>query len=161
MGMAIAGFKHCVTGLKQCVVIVEDRLNTVPEHDQELLFLHSKIIDLEDKCHRDNVCLFGLLKCLEGTDMRGFLRYTLPTITGLNFDFPLEFQRGQCVSQAHLYHLSQSHPIIAYFLKPEPARQVLTAARSHGPNTYEGHEICMAADFFRETNDRHNAFLSL
>ncbi|KAJ1208999.1 hypothetical protein NDU88_004378 [Pleurodeles waltl] len=87
--MDITGFQHHVTGLEQHVVTVEDCLNTVSEQDQELLLLCSKDIDLEDRNCRDNIRIFSLPECLEGTNVRGFLRNTLPTLTGLVFDTPL------------------------------------------------------------------------
>ena len=40
-------------------------------------------------------------------------------------------------------------------------RQLLSASRSHGPYDFEGHEIQIAADFSKETNDRRKAFLNL
>ncbi|KAJ1187698.1 hypothetical protein NDU88_004472 [Pleurodeles waltl] len=46
--LGIADFQSRVSGLEQGVTAVDDHLNTVPEQDQELLFLHSKLIDLED-----------------------------------------------------------------------------------------------------------------
>ncbi|KAJ1209135.1 hypothetical protein NDU88_004513 [Pleurodeles waltl] len=50
----IAGFQSRMSDLEQRVITVEDHLNTVPERDQELLFLRSKLIDLEDRSRRDN-----------------------------------------------------------------------------------------------------------
>ncbi|KAJ1093672.1 hypothetical protein NDU88_006770 [Pleurodeles waltl] len=55
----IAGFQSTVSDLEQHVVAVEDHLNTVPDRDQELLFLPSKLVDLEDRSRRDNVRFFG------------------------------------------------------------------------------------------------------
>ncbi|KAJ1211096.1 hypothetical protein NDU88_006457 [Pleurodeles waltl] len=45
----IAGFQSKVSDLEQRVIAVEDQLNTVPKRDQELLFLCSKLSDLEDR----------------------------------------------------------------------------------------------------------------
>ncbi|KAJ1123154.1 hypothetical protein NDU88_001627 [Pleurodeles waltl] len=47
-----AGFQSRFSDLEQRVVAVEDHLNTAPDRDQELLFLHSKLVDLEDRSHR-------------------------------------------------------------------------------------------------------------
>ncbi|KAJ1150923.1 hypothetical protein NDU88_003710 [Pleurodeles waltl] len=55
----IAGFEPRVMGLEQRVTLMEDHLNTVPDRDQELLNLHIKLIDLEDRSHRDKVHFFG------------------------------------------------------------------------------------------------------
>ncbi|KAJ1132321.1 hypothetical protein NDU88_010645 [Pleurodeles waltl] len=45
----IAGFQSRMKGLEQRVTTMEDHLNTMPERDQELLFLRSKLIDFEDR----------------------------------------------------------------------------------------------------------------
>ncbi|KAJ1216277.1 hypothetical protein NDU88_003881 [Pleurodeles waltl] len=50
----IAGFQSRVSDLEYRGITVEYHLNTVPERDQELLFLCSKLIDLEDRSHREN-----------------------------------------------------------------------------------------------------------
>ncbi|KAJ1168811.1 hypothetical protein NDU88_000724 [Pleurodeles waltl] len=65
-------------GLKQRVTAVEDHLNTIPKQDQELLFLRSKLIDLEDRSRRDNVRFFGFPEHIEGTNIQAFLQETLP-----------------------------------------------------------------------------------
>ncbi|KAJ1113916.1 hypothetical protein NDU88_002156 [Pleurodeles waltl] len=138
---------------------MDDHLNTMPERDQELLFLCSKLIDLEDRSRRDNVRFFGFPENTEEMDIQAFLRKILPTLTGPTFDSPLEFQRA--------HHLAQKRPesssphIIAFLLRYGQARQLLMVARSHGPFRTEGCEIRIAADFSKETNDRSKAFLSL
>ncbi|KAJ1204508.1 hypothetical protein NDU88_008285 [Pleurodeles waltl] len=50
----IAGFQIRVSGLEQQEATMENHLNTTPDRDQELLYLCSKLIDLEDWSHRDN-----------------------------------------------------------------------------------------------------------
>ncbi|KAJ1198689.1 hypothetical protein NDU88_002528 [Pleurodeles waltl] len=49
MRLDIAGFQSRVSHLEQHVIAVEANLNTISEWDQELLFLCSKLIDLEDR----------------------------------------------------------------------------------------------------------------
>ncbi|KAJ1213713.1 hypothetical protein NDU88_001345 [Pleurodeles waltl] len=90
----IASFQSRMTGLEQCVTAMEDHLNTVPERDQELLFLRSKLIDLEDRSHRDNVRFFGFPERIEGPNIQAFLQKIIPTLTSLTFYRPLEFQRA-------------------------------------------------------------------
>ncbi|KAJ1175400.1 hypothetical protein NDU88_000688 [Pleurodeles waltl] len=70
----IAGFKSRVSGLEQRAAAVEDHLNTIPEWDQELLFLCSKLINLEDRSCRDNVRFFGFPEHIEGTDIQAFIK---------------------------------------------------------------------------------------
>ncbi|KAJ1184524.1 hypothetical protein NDU88_001330 [Pleurodeles waltl] len=74
----IAGFQSCVTGLEQRVTTVEDHLNTIPEQDQELLFLRSKLIDLEDKSPRNNVRYFSFPENMAESDIQAFLRTFSP-----------------------------------------------------------------------------------
>ncbi|KAJ1200490.1 hypothetical protein NDU88_004314 [Pleurodeles waltl] len=74
MRLEIAEFQSCVTGLEHRMTTMEDHVNTVLGKDQELLFLRSKLIDLEDISRRDSICLFGFLEYAEGTDTPSFLR---------------------------------------------------------------------------------------
>ncbi|KAJ1151615.1 hypothetical protein NDU88_004395 [Pleurodeles waltl] len=60
----IAGFQTCVLGLEQ-----------------------------RDRGRRDNVRFLGFPENIEGEDIQAFLRETLPKLTGITFDPPLEFQR--------------------------------------------------------------------
>ncbi|KAJ1157109.1 hypothetical protein NDU88_009824 [Pleurodeles waltl] len=65
----IAGFQTRVSGLEQWVATVKDHLNTIPDHDQELLYVCGKCIDLADRSRRDNVRFFGFPEQIEGTDI--------------------------------------------------------------------------------------------
>ncbi|KAJ1151063.1 hypothetical protein NDU88_003850 [Pleurodeles waltl] len=65
MRLDIANFQSHVTGLEQRVAIMEDHLNTGQDRDQELLYLHSKLVDLEDRSCRNTVCFLGFPKLLE------------------------------------------------------------------------------------------------
>ncbi|KAJ1149615.1 hypothetical protein NDU88_002422 [Pleurodeles waltl] len=50
-----AGFQTCVLGLEQRVTTIEAQVASSQGRDQELLFLRSKMTDLEDRSRRDNV----------------------------------------------------------------------------------------------------------
>ncbi|KAJ1208821.1 hypothetical protein NDU88_004204 [Pleurodeles waltl] len=93
MHLEIAGFQSQVTGLDQRVTSVEMHIASLVNRDQELLYLRSKLIDLEDRSRRDNVSFLGFLENIEGADIHSYLRETLPKLTGLTFDPSLEFQR--------------------------------------------------------------------
>ncbi|KAJ1119454.1 hypothetical protein NDU88_007639 [Pleurodeles waltl] len=82
----IVGFQARVTWLQQRVTTMEDHLNTISDRDQELFYLRSKLIDLEDRSCRDNDCFFGFLEQSEGSNVQDFLQSILHTITGLTFD---------------------------------------------------------------------------
>ncbi|KAJ1209580.1 hypothetical protein NDU88_004954 [Pleurodeles waltl] len=90
----IAGFQIRVAGLEQRVSLMENNLNTAPDRDHEIITLGSKLIELEDRSCRDNVHFFSFPEQLEGWDIQAFLCSTLPTLTGLTFEPPLEFQRA-------------------------------------------------------------------
>ncbi|KAJ1100674.1 hypothetical protein NDU88_005755 [Pleurodeles waltl] len=51
----IAGFQSRVMGLEQQVTTVEAHVASSRDRDQELLYLRSKIPDLEDRSQRDKV----------------------------------------------------------------------------------------------------------
>lgn len=141
---------------------MENCLRTMPDRDQELLFLRSKVIDLEHRSRCDNVLFFGFPEKVEGSDTKSFLQTTLPKITGLNFDPPLEMQRAHRIGPLQAGEGKNVRPrtLIVCFLRHEQARQLINDARIHGSYTFEGHEIRVAAEFSKETNDRRKAFLS-
>ncbi|KAJ1109999.1 hypothetical protein NDU88_007354 [Pleurodeles waltl] len=66
MRLDIAGFKSRVTGLEQRVAKVETHITSSLDRDQELIYLCSKLIDLEDRSRRDNVRFFGFPENIEG-----------------------------------------------------------------------------------------------
>ncbi|KAJ1158253.1 hypothetical protein NDU88_010946 [Pleurodeles waltl] len=80
----IVGFQAQVMGLELHVTVMEDHLNTTLDLDQELLYLRSKVIDLEDRSRRYNVCFFSFPEQLEGLDVQDFFRTTLSAIKGLH-----------------------------------------------------------------------------
>ncbi|KAJ1123662.1 hypothetical protein NDU88_002130 [Pleurodeles waltl] len=98
----IASFQSRMTGLEEGVTAVKDHLNTLLDLEQELLFLCSKLIDLEDRSRKDNVCFFGFPERLEGPNIHGFLQKVLPALTGITFDPPLEFQRAHLLGSKTL-----------------------------------------------------------
>ncbi|KAJ1187695.1 hypothetical protein NDU88_004469 [Pleurodeles waltl] len=90
----IASFHTRALGLEQRVSKVEACASSFQNRDQELLFLHSKLTDLEDRSRRDNVRFIGFPENIEGEDLHRFLRDTLPRLTDTVFEPPLEFQRA-------------------------------------------------------------------
>ncbi|KAJ1155876.1 hypothetical protein NDU88_008601 [Pleurodeles waltl] len=92
MRLDIAHFQTQVTGLEQRVTTVETRISSWVDRDQELLYLRSKLIDLEDRSRRDNVRFLGFRENIEGADIHYYLRETLPKLTGIIFDPPRNFK---------------------------------------------------------------------
>ncbi|KAJ1111620.1 hypothetical protein NDU88_008937 [Pleurodeles waltl] len=140
---------------------VEGHMHSVPDRDQELEFLRSKLIDLEDISGRDNIHLFGFPEQAEGTDTPSFLRTVLPQLTETVFDPPMEIQRAYCLGPKRKNCSSKPRPIIACLLRHDQVHQIMIVARARGPFKTNGHEIRITADFSRETNERRRGFLEL
>ncbi|KAJ1091422.1 hypothetical protein NDU88_004548 [Pleurodeles waltl] len=93
MRLEIAGFQSQISGLDQRVATVETQVASWTDNGQELMHLRSKLTDLEDRSRMNNIRLMGLPEGTEGTDLTSFLRDTLPKLTDITFDPPLEFER--------------------------------------------------------------------
>ncbi|KAJ1107291.1 hypothetical protein NDU88_004683 [Pleurodeles waltl] len=156
----IASFQSRMMGLERRVTAVEDHLNSVPDREQELLSLCSKLIDLEDRSHKDNVRFFGFPERIEGPNIQAFLQKVLPVLTGITFDPPLEFQRAHRLGSKRQDGISRPRPIIACLLRHTQVQQLLMEARTHGPFCRNDYEVHIAADFSKETNDSRKAFLA-
>ncbi|KAJ1185058.1 hypothetical protein NDU88_001853 [Pleurodeles waltl] len=78
MRLDIAGFQSRVTVLEQRVTTVETQAVLTSDRDKELLYLRSKVIDLEDRSCRDNVRFLGFSEEIEGADVQSFLKNNLP-----------------------------------------------------------------------------------
>ncbi|KAJ1128153.1 hypothetical protein NDU88_006532 [Pleurodeles waltl] len=157
----IAGFQSRVLGLEQRVSLVETHVASSGDQDQELLYLRSKLTDLQDRSRRDNVRFLGFPETIEGKDMHSFLRETLPKLMDIAFNPPLEFQRAYRLGPKIPDTTTRPQPIIACFLRHTQARQIIQRARAHGPCRWNGQEIRISADFSKETSDRRRAFLAL
>ncbi|KAJ1209737.1 hypothetical protein NDU88_005110 [Pleurodeles waltl] len=69
MRLDIEGFQLRVTALEQRLTTVETQAVLIPDRDQKLLYLRSKVIDLEDRSRRDNVRFLGFPENIEGADV--------------------------------------------------------------------------------------------
>ncbi|KAJ1172623.1 hypothetical protein NDU88_004467 [Pleurodeles waltl] len=124
MQLDIAGFQKQVTGLEQRVTTVETHITSWVDRDQELLYLRSKQIDLEDRSRRDNVRFLGFLENIKGADIHSYLRETLPKLTGIIFYPPLEFQR------VGLQYQTQSMDTASSIRPQDPLGPLLSVASS-------------------------------
>ncbi|KAJ1150196.1 hypothetical protein NDU88_002992 [Pleurodeles waltl] len=111
-GLKEAGTPGITAELEQRSVTVETHAAFSRDRHQELLYLRSKMIDLEDRSRRDNVQFLGFLETIEGTDMHSFLRETLPKLTGLTLD-PPDFQRAHRLGPKQQDAANRPCPIIA------------------------------------------------
>ncbi|KAJ1107782.1 hypothetical protein NDU88_005171 [Pleurodeles waltl] len=161
MRLDITGFQSRVTALEQRVTTVETQVVLTSDRDQELLYLRSKVIDLEDRNRRDNVHFLGFPENIEGEDMQSFLKSTLPQITGLTLDPPSEFQRPHQLGPKRHNGANHPRPIIACFLRHTQAPQFLQKVRMHSPFRMNDLQIQMTADFSKETSECRKAFLAL
>ncbi|KAJ1117660.1 hypothetical protein NDU88_005857 [Pleurodeles waltl] len=157
----IAGFQSRVTGLEQRLGSLEAQATAFQDQDQDLLYLRSKLTEMEDRSRRDNIRLLGIPENEEGADMQAFLSSTLPKLTSLDFDPPLEFQRAHRVGLKRSDKSSRPRPIISCLLRHNQTRQILQAAHSHGPFRVDQNDIRITADYSKETNERKKAFLAL
>ncbi|KAJ1187109.1 hypothetical protein NDU88_003888 [Pleurodeles waltl] len=155
----ISGIESRVAGLEQRVTTVETHIASYQDRDQELQYLRSKMIDLEDRTRRDNVQFLGFPEIIERADINSFLRETLPKLIGIPFDPPLEFRRAHKLGPKRP-DAATPLPIIACLLRHTQAHQLLKRARTYGPCWMDGQEIRMSADFSKETSECRRAFLA-
>ncbi|KAJ1150253.1 hypothetical protein NDU88_003048 [Pleurodeles waltl] len=121
----IAGFQYRVTGLEQRMGPLETQAAASQDRDQDLLYLRSKLMDMEDGSRRDNIRLLGIPENEEGTDIQALLGSTLPKLTSLDFDPPLEFQWAHRVGLKCSDKSSRPQPTIACLLRHNQTRQIL------------------------------------
>ncbi|KAJ1179448.1 hypothetical protein NDU88_004682 [Pleurodeles waltl] len=157
----IACFRETVHNLDQRLTSMEEHVAVLPGQEAELRSLRAKVTDMEDRSRRDNIRLLGIPEHNESSDVKTFLKNLLPELTGLEYSPPLEFQRAHRIGLLHRATPDKPQPIIACFLRHEQARQTILAAKSQGSYSLEGHEIRVAADFSRPTNEKREAFLAL
>ncbi|KAJ1177159.1 hypothetical protein NDU88_002421 [Pleurodeles waltl] len=131
------------------------------DRDQDLLYLRSKLTDMEHRSRRDNIRLHGIPENEEGSDMQAFLSSTLPKLTSLDFDPPIEFQRVHRIGPKRSDNSARPRPIIACLLRHNQTRQILQVARNHGPFRMNQCDSRITADYSKETNERRKAFLAL
>ncbi|KAJ1099702.1 hypothetical protein NDU88_004801 [Pleurodeles waltl] len=161
MRLEIAGFQSQISGLDHRVMTVETQVASWTDRDQELLYLRSKLTDLEDRSRRNNIRLLGFLEGIEGADILSYLRDTLPKLTDTTFDPPLEFQRAHRLGPNSQDGKGRPRPIIACMLRHGQTHQLLQTARTQVPLRLGTLEIRLSADFSKETAARRRAFLSL
>ncbi|KAJ1099562.1 hypothetical protein NDU88_004662 [Pleurodeles waltl] len=150
-----------VSRLEHRMGSLETQMATSQDRDKDLLYLKSKLTDLEDRSRRDNIRLLGIPENEEGTDIQALLSSTVPKLTSLNFDPPLEFQRVHRVGLKRFDASLRPRPIIACLLRHNQTQQILQTARSHGPFWIGQHGIRITADYSKDTNERRKAFLAL
>ncbi|KAJ1125508.1 hypothetical protein NDU88_003937 [Pleurodeles waltl] len=160
MCLDIAGFQSQMSGLDQRVTMVETQVASWTDRDIELSHLRGKLTDLEDRSHRNNVRLLGFPEGVEGADIFSYLRDTLPKLTDITFDPPLEFQRTHRLGPKRQDGNGRPRPIIVCMLRHLQSRQLLRTARTQWSFRSGNLEIRISADFSKETADRRKAFLS-
>ncbi|KAJ1219199.1 hypothetical protein NDU88_006770 [Pleurodeles waltl] len=132
----IAGFRETVHDLDQRLTTMEGQVAALPNHEAELRFLQTKVIDLEDRSRRANVHFFGILVHKEGSDIKTFLKSVLPELTGLEFSLPLEFQRVHRIVPLH--KATPASPVLSSHVFCAMSR---LARSSQQPNP-KAHTLC-------------------
>ncbi|KAJ1127814.1 hypothetical protein NDU88_006207 [Pleurodeles waltl] len=160
MRLDIAGFQSQISRLDQRVATVESQVASWTDRDLELSHLRSKLTDLEDRSHRNNVRLLGFPEGAEGADIFSYLRDILPKLTDITLDPPLEFQRAHRLGPKRQDGSDRPRPIIVCMLRHLQACQLLQMAQTQGPLRLGNLEIRISADFSKETADRRRALLS-
>ncbi|KAJ1092152.1 hypothetical protein NDU88_005264 [Pleurodeles waltl] len=143
----IAGFHSRVMGLETRVETLETHISTIQDRDQDLSYLQSKVTDLEDRSRRDNIRLLGIPEIEEGTDVQTFLSSTIPKLTSLAFEPPLEFQRTHRVGPKRQDGALRPRTIITCLLRHSQTRQILQVARAHGPFRMDKLEVRITDDY--------------
>ncbi|KAJ1090501.1 hypothetical protein NDU88_003633 [Pleurodeles waltl] len=161
MRLDITGFQSQLTALEQRVTTVETQAVLASDRDQELLYLRSKFIDLEDKSSRDNAHFLGFPEDIEGADVQSFLKNTLPQLTGLTFDPPLEFQRAHRLGPKRRNGPTTHDLSFPASCDIRRLDSFLQKARTQGPFRMNDLQIRMTADFSKKTSERRKAFLAL
>ncbi|KAJ1200847.1 hypothetical protein NDU88_004668 [Pleurodeles waltl] len=96
-----ASFHDGLVAVKRRLAAVEGHLSTIPDRDQELLYLRNKLTGLEDRRRRDRAHFFGFLERADWTDVKDLLKGLLPSLAGLTIPSPLECQRAHRMGPAH------------------------------------------------------------
>ncbi|KAJ1093435.1 hypothetical protein NDU88_006536 [Pleurodeles waltl] len=152
----IAGFRETVHDLDQRLTTMEGQVAALPNHEAELCFLRTKLIDLEDRSCRDNVRFFGFF---------GNIRRALISKLFSNLFCP-----SLLAWSSHCHWSFKGSTGLALYIKRPPTSPILSLhvfyamsrlAKSQGPYSLEEHEIRVVADFSRLTNDKRKAFLAL
>ncbi|KAJ1088834.1 hypothetical protein NDU88_001989 [Pleurodeles waltl] len=161
MRLEIAGFQSPETELEHRMATREDHIHTVLDKDQELLFLHSKLIGMEDRSWRDNIRLFGFPEHTESTDTPLLPLLRPPKIDRNSFRTAFGVPESTSSGPKEERWNLQTPPITACLLRHKQVRQLLSASQAHRPFKTDGYEIRITADFSKETNERHKGFLVL
>ncbi|KAJ1182595.1 hypothetical protein NDU88_007782 [Pleurodeles waltl] len=162
--MDLISFHTTVEILGKRTTFLEEKLDNAEYWALDIWHLKQKVIDLEDRARRNNICFYGIPEKMEiNNDVKNLLLTLIPQLLNISFEHPLELQRANRIRSRTSTSTLESRPrsIIACLLRHEQVRQILTAARKHGPYDLEGHKVFIAADFSTETNAKRKAFLQL
>ncbi|KAJ1105621.1 hypothetical protein NDU88_003026 [Pleurodeles waltl] len=140
---------------------VENVIDKIPDNSQEIGYLQQKVIVLEDRSRRNNLRIIGLPEQIEKDNILDFLTTFLPTLTKITFSQPLDFQRAHRVRSRGITSSAKPRHVLACCLRHQQARQIIMAAKKHGPYEYDSSQIIITADFSAPTNFKRKQFLNL
>ncbi|KAJ1189163.1 hypothetical protein NDU88_005914 [Pleurodeles waltl] len=140
---------------------VENLIDKIPDNSQDIGYLQQKVIELEDRGRRNNLRIIGLPEQIEKDNILDFLTTFLPTLTKTTFSQPLDFQRAHRVCSRGITSSTRPRQVLACCLHHQQARQIIMAAKKHGPYEYDSSQIILTADFSAPTNFKRKQFLNL
>ncbi|KAJ1121639.1 hypothetical protein NDU88_000159 [Pleurodeles waltl] len=140
---------------------VENLIDKIPDNSQDIGYLQQKVIELEDRSRRNNLRIIGLPEQIEKNNILDFLTTFLPTLTKITFSQPLDFQRAHRVRSRGITSSTRPRHVLACCLHHQQARQIILAAKKHGPYEYDSSRIIITADFSAPTNFKRKQFLNV
>ncbi|KAJ1133060.1 hypothetical protein NDU88_011360 [Pleurodeles waltl] len=157
----VAKFQSRMQSMDNQLTDIEIRIDKTPDTSQDIWYLQQKMINLEDQSRRPNLRIIGLPEQTEKDNILDFLTTFLPTLTNITSTMPLDFQRAHRVRSCGIIQSIRPRHILACCLRHQQARQIIMAAKKHGPYEYETSQVIITADFSTPTNLKRKQFLNL
>ncbi|KAJ1096505.1 hypothetical protein NDU88_001645 [Pleurodeles waltl] len=157
----IAFFHQWLDARDTRLIDIEALIDKNLEWSPEIWMLKQKVTDLEDNSRRDNIRITGVPEKMEEANMFIFLCKFLPKLHNLTFALQLEIQRAHRVKACDFSSSQRPCPILAYLLRHQHVRQIMSAWRKKDPYQCENHKAFISADFSQETNHTRKGFLTL
>uniref|UniRef100_H2ZUA9 L1 transposable element RRM domain-containing protein n=1 Tax=Latimeria chalumnae TaxID=7897 RepID=H2ZUA9_LATCH len=118
----------------------------------------SRIDDLENRSHRNNVRILGFPEGIEGNNPCAFLSKILPDLQGLDSAEPLEIERAHRSLGQHPPPDKRPRAFIVKLLRYPTREKILKAAREKGRSTWQGNNISFYPDLSRDLQQRRQRF---
>lgn len=157
----LMGLAEKISRVESQVECHEERLKLTLVNNKRIALLERNLEDLNNRTRRNNVRIIGVPEGAEAGNMLAFLSAQLPKLLRLDFSPPLEFERAHRVPLHPGPHAKQPRPIILRVLRHQQALQIMSAAKSLVPISFEGRNISFFPDFSKGTVERRRQMLAL